>query len=95
MPPPASQPLLTATHLGQLLHAARKRRGLTQAEVAARLGLSQNRVSHLEGHADELSVKQLLTWCAVVGLELSVGARQVSAPQAGEPDARTGTSPEW
>ena len=32
-------------------------------------GLSQNRVSHLELHADELSVKQLLGWCAVLGLE--------------------------
>jgi HTH-type transcriptional regulator/antitoxin HipB len=47
-----TQPLLTSTQLGQLLRAARKRRGLTQAEVGARLGLSQNRVSHLEGHAD-------------------------------------------
>ena len=46
-----AQPLLTAIQLGQLLRAARKQRGLTQAEVGARLGLSQNRVSHLEGHA--------------------------------------------
>lgn len=88
------QPLLTAAQLGQLLRAARKRRGLTQAEVGARLGLSQNRVSHLEGHADELSAKQLLTWCAVVGLELQLGER----PTAGQPTpARaTGLPPaEW
>lgn len=101
MTAPATQPLLTSTQLGQLLRAARKRRGLTQAEVGARLGLSQNRVSHLEGHADELSVKQLLTWCAVVGLELSLAERLASTPQpgqagqssqtAGQPD----TSPEW
>jgi HTH-type transcriptional regulator/antitoxin HipB len=70
-----AQPLFTAPQLGQLLRTARKRRGLTQAEVGARLGLSQNRVSHLEGHSDEVSVKQLLTWCAVVGLELSLGER--------------------
>ncbi|MFM2118904.1 MAG: hypothetical protein RL722_372 [Pseudomonadota bacterium] len=73
--PAQSQALFTAPQLGLLLRAARKRRGLTQAEVGARLGLSQNRVSHLEGHADELSVKQLLTWCAVVGLELSLAER--------------------
>lgn len=101
MTAPVTQPLLTATQLGQLLRAARKRRGLTQAEVGARLGLSQNRVSHLEGHADQLSVKQLLTWCAVVGLELSLAERLASATQpgqagqssqaAGQPD----TSPEW
>ena len=97
-PTSAVQPLLTATQLGQLLRAARKQRGLTQAEVGARLGLSQNRVSHLEGHADELSVKQLLTWCAVVGLELSLAHRLAKAPEAGEvqaPGSATTTPPEW
>ncbi len=94
----ASQPLLTATQLGQLLRAARKRRGLTQAEVGARLGLSQNRVSHLEGHADELSVKHLLTWCAVVGLELSLAQRLAMAREAGgsQPEGSVATKlPEW
>lgn len=32
--------------------------------MGAPLSLSQNRVSHLEAHADELSFKQLLTWWA-------------------------------
>lgn len=71
----ASQPLITAMQLGQLLKSARKRRKLTQTAVAARLGLSQNRVSYLELHPDELSLKQLLAWCAVVGLELRLGER--------------------
>ena len=94
----AAQPLLTATQLGQLLRAARKQRGLTQAEVGARLGLSQNRVSHLEGHADELSVNQLLTWCAVVGLELSLAQRLATAPETGNaqaPGSAAATPPEW
>lgn len=94
----AAQPLLTATQLGQLLRAARKQRGLTQAEVGARLGLSQNRVSHLEGHADELSVKQLLTWCAVVGLELSLAQRPDMATESSGSQAQgsaTTTAPEW
>lgn len=97
-PTSVAQPLLTATQLGQLLRAARKQRGLTQAAVGARLGLSQNRVSHLEGHADELSVKQLLTWCAVVGLELSLAQRLATAPDAGgaEPAGPAAISPsEW
>ena len=76
----ASQPLVTALQLGQLLKAARKRRKLTQAQVAGRLGLSQNRVSHLELHADELSFRQLLGWCAAVGLELHLAERNSSAP---------------
>ena len=98
IPRSAAQPLLTATQLGQLLRAARKQRGLTQVEVGARLGLSQNRVSHLEGHADELSVKQLLTWCAVVGLELSLAQRLVMGPEPGVsrvPGSAATTPPEW
>jgi HTH-type transcriptional regulator / antitoxin HipB len=70
------QSLVTALQLGQLLKAARKRRKLTQAEVAARLGLSQNRVSYLEQHPDQLSFKQLLGWCTAVGLELRLSERE-------------------
>lgn len=69
------QPIITALQLGQLLKAARKHRRLTQADVAGRLGLSQNRVSHLEQHPEELSFRQLLGWCAAVGLELRLGER--------------------
>lgn len=89
MPATQTQPLLTAAQLGHWLRSARKARGLTQAEVGARLGLSQNRVSHLELHADELSLRQLLTWCAVVGLELGVAER---GGAAATPPADT---PEW
>ncbi len=87
------RPLLTATQLGHLLRSARKQLGMTQADVGARLGLSQNRVSHLEGHADELSVKQLLVWSAVVGLELSVGKR--GAGDVSPAGSANGTVPEW
>jgi HTH-type transcriptional regulator/antitoxin HipB len=98
IPTSAAQPLLTAIQLGRLLRAARKQRGLTQADVGARLGLSQNRVSHLEGHADELSVKQLLTWCAVVGLELSLAQRVAKGSEPGasqDPGSAATTPPEW
>jgi HTH-type transcriptional regulator / antitoxin HipB len=74
------QSLVTALQLGQLLKAARKRRKLTQAEVAGRLGLSQNRVSYLEQHPEELSFKQLLGWCAAIGLELQLGERESVEP---------------
>ncbi len=70
-----SQPLVTAPQLGQLLVASRKRRKLTQAEVARRVGLSQNRISYLEKNPDELSFKQLLSWCSAIGLELRLGER--------------------
>lgn len=75
---PRDQPLITALQLGQLLKAARKHRKLTQSDVASRLGLSQNRISYLEQHPDELSFKQLLGWCAAVGLELRLGERDIA-----------------
>ena len=78
-PLPASQPLVTGVQLGQLLKSARKRRKLTQAQVASHLGLSQNRVSYLELHPDELSFKQLLGWCAAVGVELRLSERTPAA----------------
>lgn len=71
----SSQALVTAPQLGQLLVASRKRRKLTQAEVAQRVGLSQNRISYLEKNPDELSFKQLLSWCSAIGLELRLGER--------------------
>ncbi|HRD96087.1 MAG TPA: helix-turn-helix domain-containing protein [Rubrivivax sp.] len=91
MPTQPTQLLLTAAQLGQLLRSARKRGGLTQAEVGARLGLSQNRVSHLEAHADELSFKQLITWCAVVGLELRLADRGTVKPAA----QASGSAADW
>ncbi|MPS26240.1 helix-turn-helix transcriptional regulator [Pigmentiphaga sp.] len=77
MPP---QVLVTATQLGAVLQAARKSRGMTQSALAGRIGLSQSRVSHLELHADELSLEQLLAWCAALGLELTLGPRGGQAP---------------
>ncbi|MFC4822565.1 helix-turn-helix domain-containing protein [Dokdonella ginsengisoli] len=82
---PRPQILLTAAQLGSTLQAARKAQGWTQAELAGRIGLSQSRVSHLELHAGELSVEQLLAWCAALGLELAVGTRGASASSSGGP----------
>lgn len=74
-----SHPLVTAGQLGAMLQAARKAQGLTQSMLASRIGLSQSRVSYLELNTHDLSVEQLMTWCAVLGLELSVGARSSTA----------------
>jgi len=76
---PDHHTLATASHLGQLLKTTRKRHGMTQAELAGYIGISQNRLSHLENHPDELSVKQLLSWCAALELELKLGERDTSA----------------
>lgn len=79
--PKRYQVLLTAPQLGQTLLAARKARGMSQAALASRLGLSQPRVSFLEQNAGDLSVEQLLAWCAILGLELSIGSRTDESAQ--------------
>jgi HTH-type transcriptional regulator/antitoxin HipB len=79
---PAFQPINTTPQLGQLLLSARKRPKLTQTAVAQRLGLSQNCTSRLEQHPDEISVKQLLSWCAAIGLELRLGERIEGEPSS-------------
>jgi HTH-type transcriptional regulator/antitoxin HipB len=69
-----TQPIVTAAQLGTLLHGARKSRKLTQAQLAARLGLSQTRMSDLERTPGTLSVDQLLALCGQLGLQLSLQA---------------------
>lgn len=95
---PAAHLRLTAPQLGQLLVATRKRHKLTQTTVANRVGLSQNRISYLEKHPDEISVKQLLSWCSALALELRLGERDPSGASAGaSADASAGASgsAEW
>lgn len=81
---PRSQALMTAPQLGQLLLSARKVRKMSQTSLASRMGISQPRVSHLEQHANELSVEQLMAWCAAFGLELSIGPRGLPTEQGSQ-----------
>ncbi|MFG6416181.1 helix-turn-helix domain-containing protein [Roseateles sp. DC23W] len=76
---------MTALQLGRLLNSARKAKGLSQNDLAAKVGVGQSRVSHLEQHAEEMSVAQLMAWCAALGLEVSIGHR-------GAPAASSSTS---
>ncbi len=75
------QVLLSADQLGQLLRATRKRLKLSQGHIGQRLNLSQNRVSYLELHPDDLSLKQLMNWCAALNLELRLGAKDTGLHQ--------------
>lgn len=70
-----SMPLLSTTQLSVALQSARKGARITQEELAAKMGLSQSRVSYLEKNAGKLSVDQLLDACSALGLELSIGLR--------------------
>ncbi|MEI7536417.1 MAG: helix-turn-helix transcriptional regulator [Comamonadaceae bacterium] len=73
-------PLLTTTQLGQLILSARKAKGLSQSELAARMGLSQGRISQFELKPETITAQQLLLLTSVLGLEISIGSRATSTP---------------
>jgi HTH-type transcriptional regulator/antitoxin HipB len=68
--------------LGRMLQTARKARKMSQADVGARLDLSQKRISALELDPSAITVDQLLKMCAVLGLELAIGAKGATRPDA-------------
>lgn len=53
-----------------LLKQARKDAGLTQVEVAARLGVEQSLVSKVERRERRLDVSELRAFCAALGIGL-------------------------
>ena len=79
---PGPTPVLTAASLGRILQSARKSKGLSQTQLAARVGVSQARLSALEREPGTLSVDQLLALCGGLGLQLSIAAKDASAPPA-------------
>ena len=66
------QTIATPYQMGQILAAGRRRAGLTQTEAAARLGVSQSRISTLEADSGALTLNQLLTLLGAYGLQLRV-----------------------
>lgn len=76
--------------LASLLKTTRKAEGLTQAALAARLGISQNRLSELEADAGALTVDRLLGLLQALRLELvlrrpgeaALGVEEPPAPPA-------------
>ncbi len=63
----------TAEQLPPLLKAYRKQAGLTQAEVALRLGVSQQSYSAMERKADKVGTARLLKLFNILGVELALG----------------------
>lgn len=60
----------TSEQLPILLQAFRKESGLTQAEAALRLGVTQQTMSALERHADKMSAARLMRLLSILGVEL-------------------------
>lgn len=72
----------TDARLGRRIAALRAQRGLTQAALALRLGISPQQVQKYEAGANRVSVSRLGAIAVVLGVE---PATFFSGPSAGEP----------
>jgi HTH-type transcriptional regulator/antitoxin HipB len=71
--------------LGPKLRAARVLRGLTQADVAAQLGISTQAMSRLESNAGRASFDRIHRLCLLLGLELGLQTKSANVPKAINP----------
>ncbi|CAB3738644.1 helix-turn-helix domain-containing protein [Achromobacter kerstersii] len=92
----------TSDQLSGMLRAFRKQAGLTQGEVAERLGLRQQTYSTLERNAETVSAGRLMKVLAVLGVDLVLHQREPADSSghgiADERDAGMGghhASPKW
>ena len=65
----------TSGQLGPVLKRLRKDKGWSQFELGKRIGLSQERISVIENHAERISIDQLLTVLMALEAELHVELR--------------------
>lgn len=85
--------LRTAGQLPELLQAFRKEAGLTQGDVALRLGVSQQTYSAMERNADKVGAARLLRLLNILGVELTL--RKPTSIAASEPgEAAAATDPD-
>lgn len=70
-----NQLLSFPSQVGLVLRAMRKSAHLSQKQLAAKLGLSQNRMSELETDTGSMRVEQLFAILSALGLELQVQTR--------------------
>jgi HTH-type transcriptional regulator / antitoxin HipB len=81
-----------AAQLPPLLQAFRKEAGMTQSEVALRLGVSQQTYSAMERNADKVGTARLLKLLNILGVELTLAkpappaaATRPASPDSGQP----------
>jgi HTH-type transcriptional regulator / antitoxin HipB len=64
--------LTTPSQVGEVLRARRKARKISQAQLAAKLGIGQSRLSTLERDASGLTLDRLLAIARILGLDILV-----------------------
>jgi HTH-type transcriptional regulator/antitoxin HipB len=81
------QPLNTLPQLQQTIVARRKKLKLSQAMVAGKLGISQNRYSELETTIANLDADRLLRLLSILGLELQIDLKAEPSPPTTDAEA--------
>ncbi len=81
--------LHSPAQLSAHLKSLRRTRGLTQAQLARRLGVRQSRLADIENHPETVASAQLLDLLAALGVEVLL--RLKPTPQREE----TPTGGEW
>jgi transcriptional regulator with XRE-family HTH domain len=67
-----------AFRIGVMLLTARQQAGLTQAEVARRLGTHKSAISRMENHAEDIRLSTLQRYAEALGCFLSLELRPES-----------------
>lgn len=73
-----AQPLTQSSQVGRILTARRRALKLSQKALAAKLGISQNRLSEIEANPARLPLERLLEIANILGLELVMQDRKPS-----------------
>lgn len=71
----------TAQQLGAIIRRARRKAGLTQAELGKKIGLRQATISKLEKGEPATRISTLLDTLTALGLEVIVDERAKATPQ--------------
>lgn len=75
-------PVRTDTQVSMLMKSFRKARGMTQADLARALGVTQQTASDLERNASKASVSRLMRMLSAVGVELVLRDKQTDVSDA-------------
>ncbi len=87
-------PLRTPEQLPGLLQSFRKASGLTQADLAAKLAITQQTLSALERNAATVSAARLMKLLAILGVELVLRKPSDAPPPSGNAAGNTGKA-QW
>jgi HTH-type transcriptional regulator/antitoxin HipB len=78
----------TSGHLSALLQGYRRQAGMTQSEMAKRLGVTQQTLSAFERNAEKGSAERLVEYLNILGVDLVLRQSKGEQPVGSAPDAQ-------